>query len=51
MIDLQNLCKITLENAEKRQKNGANITTDTRKMLKHCATKIALIFQKGLNRK
>lgn len=40
MIDLQNLCKITLENAEKRQKNGANITTDTRKMLKHCATEV-----------
>lgn len=40
MIDLQKLCKITLENAEKRQKNGANITTDTRKMLKHCATEV-----------
>ncbi len=40
MIDLQKLCKITLENAEKRQKNGANISTDTRKMLKHCATEV-----------
>ena len=40
MIDLQKLCKITLENAEKRQKNGAKIDTDTRKMIKHCATEV-----------
>ena len=38
MIDLNGLKRIALENAEKRQKNGANITTDTREMLKHCAT-------------
>lgn len=40
MIDLNDLKRIALENAEKRQKNGANITTDTRKMLKHCATEV-----------
>ena len=40
MIDLNGLKRIALENAEKRQKNGANITTDTRKMLKHCATEV-----------
>ena len=40
MIDLQKLCKITLENAAKRQKNGAKIDTDTRKMIKHCATEV-----------
>ena len=40
MIDLNDLKRIALENAEKRQKNGANVTTDTRKMLKHCATEV-----------
>ena len=40
MIDLNDLKRIALENAEKRQKNGANITTDTRKMIKHCATEV-----------
>ena len=40
MIDLNDLKRIALENAEKRQKNGANITTDTWKMLKHCATEV-----------
>lgn len=40
MIDLNGLKRIALENAEKRQKNGANITTDTREMFKHCATEV-----------
>lgn len=40
MIDLNELTRITLENAEKRQKNGANIDIDTRKMLKHTATEV-----------
>ena len=40
MIDLNDLKRIALENAEKRQKNGANITTDTCKMIKHCATEV-----------
>lgn len=40
MIDLNELCKVTLANAEKRKANGGNITTETRKMLKHCATEV-----------
>ena len=40
MIDLNELKRIALENAEKRQKNGANIDIDTRKMLKHTATEV-----------
>ena len=40
MLDLNNLAQICLANAERRQKNGANITTETRKMLKHCATEV-----------
>lgn len=40
MIDLNDLKRIVLENAEKRQKNGAKIDTDTRKMIKHCATEV-----------
>lgn len=40
MIDLNNLCKVTLENAKKRQENGAHIKTDTKSMLKHCATEV-----------
>lgn len=40
MIDLNKLCKVTLANAEKRKANGGNITTETRKMLKHCATEV-----------
>ena len=40
MIDLNELTRITFENAEKRQENGANIGTDTRKMLKHTATEV-----------
>lgn len=40
MIELNELKRIALENAEKRQKNGAKIDTNTRKMLKHCATEV-----------
>ena len=40
MIDLNELCKVTLANAEQRQKNGGNIKADTRSMLKHCATEV-----------
>lgn len=40
MIDLNELKRIALENAEKRQENGAKIDTDTRKMIKHCATEV-----------
>lgn len=40
MIDLDGLCKVTLANAEQRQKNGGHIKADTRSMLKHCATEV-----------
>lgn len=40
MIDLNGLCKVALANAEKRHANGGNITAETRKMLKHCATEV-----------
>ena len=40
MIDLNELCKVSLANAEQRQKNGGHIKTDTRSMLKHCATEV-----------
>ena len=40
MINLNELKNIALENAQARQKNGALIDTDTRKMLKHTATEV-----------
>lgn len=40
MIDLNELAKKTLENATKRMNNGANISIETRGMLKHCATEV-----------
>lgn len=40
MIDLNELSKQTLENAEKRALNVAHINTDTRSMLKHLATEV-----------
>lgn len=40
MIDLNELCNITLKNAEKRNANGGDICTKTRKMLQHCATEV-----------
>lgn len=40
MIDLNELCKAALVNAEQRQKNGGNIKDDTRSMLKHCVTEV-----------
>ena len=40
MIDLNNLSKITLANAEKRHRNGGNVDSNTRKMLKHTATEV-----------
>ena len=40
MIDLNELCKVTLANAELRQKNGGHIKADTRSMLKHTATEV-----------
>lgn len=40
MTNLNKLCKISLANAEQRQKNGGHIKADTRSMLKHCATEV-----------
>lgn len=40
MIDLNHLCEVSLKNATQRMNNGANIDTETRKMLKHCATEV-----------
>ena len=40
MIYLNDLCKQALANAEQREENGGNISTDTRRMLKHCATEV-----------
>lgn len=40
MIDLNKLCEVSLESAEKRQANGAFSNTDTREILKHCATEV-----------
>jgi NTP pyrophosphatase (non-canonical NTP hydrolase) len=40
MIDLNEFCKVMLANATQRQKNGGNVKTDTRSMLKHCATEV-----------
>ena len=40
MIDLNELCTKTLENAKKRQTNGGHIKADTRSLLKHCSTEV-----------
>lgn len=40
MIALNKTAKEALKNAELRQKNGANISSETRTMLKHCATEV-----------
>ena len=40
MLDLNKLCKVTLNNANLRNKNGGHIKTDTRSMLKHTATEV-----------
>ena len=40
MLDLNELTKVTLANVERRQRNGANIKTDTVSMIKHCSTEV-----------
>lgn len=40
MIDLNELCKVTLANADLRNRNGGHIKSDTRSMLKHTATEV-----------
>lgn len=39
-MTLNEIAKLSYKNALQRQQNGANITTETRKMLKHCATEV-----------
>lgn len=40
MINLNKVAEEMLQTAEERQKNGAVVDTDTRKMIKHCATEV-----------
>lgn len=40
MLDLNKLCKVTLNNANLRNKNGGHIKIDTRSMLKHTAMEV-----------
>lgn len=40
MIDLNEISKVTFNNANKRMNNGGNISIETRKMLKHCSTEV-----------
>lgn len=40
MVNLNELSKVALANADLRNKNGGNIKTNTQSMLKHTATKI-----------
>lgn len=49
MIDLNALCKITHENATKRMNNGGHINTNTRSMLKHCATEVVEAVEEYTN--
>lgn len=40
MTDLNRLAERAFEHATRRMENGANISTETRCMLKHCATEV-----------
>lgn len=40
MIDLNNMAELAFSVTKQREKNGANISTDTLHMLKHAATEI-----------
>lgn len=40
MIDLNELAIKAYDTARKREQNGANVKTDTRSMIKHCATEV-----------
>mgnify|MGYP002518028777 FL=1 len=39
-MNLNEIAKANYETARKRQENGANISVETRAMLKHCATEV-----------
>ncbi len=40
MFNLNELCQIAYENATKREAKDGKVSTDTRQMLKHCATEV-----------
>ena len=44
MIDLNELCKVTLANANLRNRNGGHIKTDTRSMLKQSLRRLRHIL-------
>lgn len=39
-LSLNEIAKLSYENAKKREENGGHISTETRAMLKHCATEV-----------
>lgn len=39
-LSLNEIAKLSYENAEKRENNGGHVSTETRAMLKHCATEV-----------
>lgn len=39
-LSLNEIAKLSYENAKKRENNGGHISTETRAMLKHCATEV-----------
>lgn len=49
MIELNGTASIARNIAEARQKNGANINTDTVHMLKHCATEVVEAMEAYVN--
>ena len=49
MIELNGTASIVRNIAEARQKNGANINTDTVHMLKHCATEVVEAMEAYVN--
>lgn len=49
MIELNGTASIARNIAEARQKNGANIYTDTVHMLKHCATEVVEAMEAYVN--
>ena len=40
MFNLNELCVVAYDNASKREAKDGKVSTDTRQMLKHCATEV-----------
>ncbi len=40
LLSLNEIARLSYENAKKRENNGGHISTETRAMLKHCATEV-----------